>query len=64
MAMPARRPNSILFMFGNLDKVTKLGFFMEQILDDTARILDNPTYHAMMSGNAGGAGRGGGGFAG
>jgi ribosomal protein S18 acetylase RimI-like enzyme len=26
---------------------------MEQILDDTARILDNPTYHAMMSGNAG-----------
>jgi hypothetical protein len=33
-------------MFGDLPKVTKLGLFMEQI-------LDNPTYYAMMSGNAG-----------
>jgi ribosomal protein S18 acetylase RimI-like enzyme len=46
MAIPARRPKSILFMFGDLYKVTKLGLFMEQI-------LDNPTYHAVMSGNAG-----------
>lgn len=40
-------------MFGDLFKVTKLGLFMEQILDSMEQILDNPTYHAMMSGNAG-----------
>jgi ribosomal protein S18 acetylase RimI-like enzyme len=40
-------------MFGDLFKVTKLGLFMKQILDSMERILDNPTYHAMMSGNSG-----------
>jgi ribosomal protein S18 acetylase RimI-like enzyme len=40
-------------MFGDLIKVTKLDLFMKQILDSMEQILDNPTYHAMMSGNAG-----------